>query len=348
MRGNHIVKRKRTSADRFIDALLAANPELASLRDGTFAASSVEAAEAAVWLMGRRGFPAPSRMDHAELLRAQSGDLRLAVPEDIALWSRWRSCRHVYEYDADLAEALKASDSPDSMPLAALSMLPYPIQYVQAPIRSWSPSGAEFDHPGFFAWADTQRDARGGVHDVLLVFLVRREEGLPCVRLSLDLSCATVGEAVDDLVDADAALYGRLAGGPGGFDAASARARARETAGDALSLLLYLVSDAGDQEVSYRPSGGGGPKRLSPSTIHSVGTRAGAALRAAKVRYVGGGHAPTGRTVSAHVRAGHWHCHWHGAAGSPERRLVPHWQAPILVNPGGRDDHDTIVHRAGS
>ncbi|RVU97072.1 hypothetical protein EII22_09055 [Coriobacteriales bacterium OH1046] len=341
------MKRRMTSADRWIDAFLAANPELADLRAGTYAASGEEAAAAAVWLMGRRGLPAPSKMGTAELLRAQSEDISLAVPEDVALWSRWRSCRHVFDFDPDLAAALAASDSPDSMPLDALARLPYPIQYVQAPISSWSPSGRAFSHPGFFAWRDTQRDAGGGVRDVLLVFLVR--EGRPCVRLSLDLACGTVGGAADSLVDADLALYGRLGGPPGGFDAASARSRARETAGDALSLLLYLVSDGADREVVYRPSGGGGgTRRLSPSTIHSVGARAGAALRAARIRYGGGGGSgPSGRTVSAHVRAGHWHCHWHGAVGSPERRLVPHWQPPVLVNPGGREDGSTVVHRAG-
>lgn len=79
-----------------------------------------------------------------------------------------------------------------------------------------------------------------------------------------------------------------------------------------------------------------------------MGARAGAALRAARIRYEGGaGSGPVGRTVSAHVRAGHWHCHWHCAVGSSERRLVPHWQPPVLVNPGGREDGGTVVHRAG-
>lgn len=341
------MKRRKTSADIFIDNLEKACPELLRLRAGVYSASSEEAEWAAAELFHKRGlFDDLTDIDYKKLLWLQSNDIGTIVPEDIALYSRWRTCRQVYDFDADLAMALKESEAPESMPLDALKLLPYPIQYIQAPLESSSLGGKVFDSPGFFAWTDTQNDINGTAHDVLFLFLVRKDR--PCVRLSISLECDTVGAAVADLIQADMDLLDRF-GSAGVIKQDSIYSFAKKTVTEALSLLLYLVSDNAEVDVIYKPSGNT-KKNLSPSTIFSVGTRIGAALKAAKVRYVGreAGSADTGtvRTVATHVRSGHWHHHWHGARDSAERRLVPHWQAPTIVNPDGQSSDTTIIHKA--
>lgn len=354
------MRRKMTSADRYIDALERACPALREMADGAWVTSGDATVKESLRIMEENGMlDRLMTLGEAELTSVLSGccDIRLVRPEDVALYSRWRTCRHVFDFDRTLAGALKESELPGSLPLDALRTLPYPIQYIQAPmvttdIRRRSDGTVEFldiEHPGFFVWEDSITLPDGGAEEAISFAFAPADSGSNCSPLHVSLCVPTLADAVEDLVDADMALYetSLREGGYSFGEQDAVRAATRRDVADALALLLYVVSDGAEQEVTYRPSPGTRRKNLSKSTIHEVGTRTGAALRAARVRYVGRQDVePTGRTMATHVRAGHWHNHWHGQVGSAERRLVPHWQPPVVVNPDGRRDVATVVHEA--
>lgn len=78
-------------------------------------------------------------------------------------------------------------------------------------------------------------------------------------------------------------------------------------------------------------------------TAWEVGYRIGAALRRAQeaAERNEGRVLPDGRKAPIpHVRRAHWHLHWVGAHGSPERRRSLRWHAPTLV---GLEDLDELV-----
>lgn len=64
--------------------------------------------------------------------------------------------------------------------------------------------------------------------------------------------------------------------------------------------------------------------------VWEVGYRVGTALRAARAG-VGHDHGASHASPRAHLRRAHWHHHWVGPLGSPERRLELRWHPPVVV-----------------
>lgn len=89
-------------------------------------------------------------------------------------------------------------------------------------------------------------------------------------------------------------------------------------------------------------------RRTNLETVSLLGARVGRAIGAA--RRAGGGSpasSPTGRTVSPHIRRGHWASFWAGprkgrADGRHGDRLVIRWIPPIEVNGGGAAGAETV------
>lgn len=322
-------RRRPTIADRTIDGILGDFPELRDI-DHVIDAAGEEAFGMCGELMrltedmynGKADDDALMRMDTAGMLR----------PDLVALWSRWRQCRHVYRFDKGLSEALSETKSPEDMPTDALRRLPYPVSFVEARLPYGTVGCDTLWMRGFFVWAEDDAVVIVSVFDDRLA------------SLSIFTDGKTLGEAVDKVVWADRMAWRNY----GGLKSEEEqRESVRSTFMPIIAHLLYIVSENSEQEVVYRPSGRANPRKASPSTIHEVGTRIGRRLGQARVRYVGvGSDGSSGSSVRPHVRSAHWHHYWTGSMSEPEsRRLVVRWLEPIFVNAGGRET-ETVVHEA--
>ena len=329
-------RRPPTLADRYMRQVLALNPDMERLPEGQHDMDEPCVALVTTTCLMRSGNLA--RATDRESVAKLTTTGAMASPDMVSMYSRWRYAKHVYRFDRELSTALSRTRLPEDMGLDILHRLPYPIVYVDAPIRLGD--GSEGDGKGgFFAWFDRRPEVgpAGEVVDTRDVVCVRRVvpagDAVVSLRMDLDMGCDTFGEMVDSVMGE---------GLPLGRDDFSALASAL------INHLLYIISDGADQEVVYRP-GGGGRRRgraTAESTIHDVGTRVGRALGEARVRYVAspGGVGTPKRT---HVRAGHWQHYWVGRKSEPEsRRVVLRWIDPLVVNPGGAPDGGTVVHDA--
>lgn len=330
-----------TRADRLVADLLSRHPELEDLPEsGPVDSMSDEAA----MVFGACNARLPRPLDPQ--------DPAVLTPAEVALWSRWRSCRHVYRFDRALSEALTATDAPGTMPTDALQMMPYPIVYIDVPLDVPMTGGSTARCKGYFAFLDTAPDAHDRPVRSLTLICAAPDVPRGSIAVHLDLTGGTLGAAVDDLVASDEAWAGAVrAHGQEAHVADGHGARVRAAVESALGHVLYVISATGDQEVRYVPSGRvKRAGRVSPSTVHEVGVRTGPALGAAKVRYVGVTRAADGpqrQSPRAHVRAAHWHHYWTGARSDPDaRKLEVRWLAPTLVG-GGDAQAQTIVHDAG-
>ena len=330
-------RRPATPADKHMERMLKAHPRLAEI-DHEVVAFSEEAA------MLREMCDRPMVGELSIAYRMQN-DPYMLLPEDVSLWSRWRTCKHVYRFDRNLSEELVDTPISGDMPTASLRMLPYPVVFVEARMPTVDGMLAQRDMVGFFVWID-KGIAEGATmfEDSVdsLYIKILYEDGMPG-SMQVNLELPTVRECVEETMREDEWEMRRL-------EAAGALMKANDRPEEAtwklygmvLNHLLYIVSDT-DQEVVYRPSGNSRRKSKCQSTLHEVGVRAGRAIGAAKVRYVGGRGSGEG-TVRPHMRSGHWHHFWTGPRDKPDKRkLIVRWVMPTFVN--GAGDDGTVTHR---
>lgn len=330
-------RRPATPADRHMDRMLKAHPRLSEI-DHEVVAFSEEAAR----LRDMCDRPMGSEIDAAWRMQ---NDPDMLIPEDVALWSRWRTCRHVYRFDKNLSDELVETPISMDMPTGSLGMLPYPIVFVEARTRSVDGMGKPRDTLGFFVWVDKGM-AEGATSyddsvDALYVKILY-EDGLSgSMQVNLDLP--TIGECVEETMREDLSQIRRLeAAGASVTATEKPEETTRVLYGTVLNHLLYVVADNSDQEVVYRPSGNSRRKSKCQSVVHDVGSRAGRAIGAARVRYVGGRSVGTG-TKRPHVRAAHWHHYWTGPRSElSKRKLIVKWVMPTFVN--GGHDGATVTH----
>lgn len=264
-----------------------------------------------------------------------------ATGAEFAWMSRWAACKQVYRIDPEVAASLKSQPLDGSLPADALTRLPYPVVYVDAPVDTVMSSEASMSYwpaSGFVAYVD--RDVVAGLPQLNLVYL-HPEAGFMGLRrnvLQLNLGLPTMEEVVGEVLEYDEGFYGKSTL----HEAAEAFARCTA---EALNLLLYVVSEEEDAETLYAPpkedrARGVRPgRRTSPETVTllgaRVGRRIGEARRARAAAAPSGG--PTGRTVSPHIRRGHWQSFWTGPRkgrtdGRHGDRLVVKWVPPVEVN----------------
>jgi hypothetical protein len=332
-----------TVADRHIDRLLKAHPEIMDV-DAPIDSFSPEGAAWVLRASKSRGY------DLAESAIAMSSDPTYLLVEDVALWSRWRTCRHVYHFDKDLTKELSSTQIPGSMPTDSLRMLPYEVIFVEADFSILDSSGDSVQSRGFFVWRDRcigsmEPTSYGEAVDSISMMFVHDDR--PRAVMSMNLELDTLDDMVSEIVAFDRREYAHVMRNGGLF-------RMKATMGDyeaatrsrlqfVISHLLYIIADNSDQDVEYRPSGNSRRKGTCKSTIHAVGTRIGKAIGSAKVRYVGKSDADGNRTVRPHMRAAHWHHFWTGPRDKPDKRkLIVRWIMPTFVN-GGIDD-ETVTH----
>ena len=260
-------------------------------------------------------------------------------PSDLVMAARWAGSPQVFDFDADLAAEL-ASTEAGSLPAAAVSELPYPIQYIRCRLEGYD---------GFLAWTD--RNFGTGERVLSLVLLERKSYAR--VRLLVPLRGA-IGDLIahgmqtgtETKVTVAYAEVPRYAGP----DDAGHSDLLLQLLQDMLSMLLYICSDSPDVETAYHPpkaSRGSRPgPRTNPETVHEVGARIGRELGAARRAQERGEHAASGRTMPPHIRAAHFTHYWVGPRkgrtdGRPGDRCIVHWIPPIAINGGGGEE---VVH----
>lgn len=159
-------RRPPTVADRHIRRMLDEHPALAGV---TTACDSFSP------LSMQFVFDECDTTDIRELTSRYCTDPSMILPQDVALWSRWRTSRHVYRFDRDLTDALLDAGTPDSMPMEPLARLPYPCIFVEARTRLRK-GGGDVTSPGFFCFLDhVMRPGAPSWDDV--------EDALTCVML---------------------------------------------------------------------------------------------------------------------------------------------------------------------
>lgn len=265
------------------------------------------------------------------------------IPYDVTMAARWRRCRQVYRFDAELADALARTDHASEVPVDALRMLPYPIVGIEAPGLPTPIVSGMVRSDGVLAWID--RDAETG-EDVLAMCWVL--DGAMAKRTCawVPLVASSLGEVAAQVIADNDPL------GERSRDEASEMADSFATCvGRVLSLLLYVVSEGADVETVYSPPSGArgqrAGRRSSHETVHAVGARVGRALGEAR-RAHASSRPGSGRSVAPHVRAAHWQHYWVGPRkgrtdGRHGDRLIVRWIAPTLVGVG---DVGEVVHEA--
>jgi len=241
----------------------------------------------------------------------------------------WRYSQGIYRVDPDLMAALTGSPVSGSLPSEVLFRLPEWCVYIETPDQQWQGDTLY----GF--WAHLEWDANTG--RTKLRFLLDCEKNL--IGLPLHVGAWTITEAVDRTIS-EATRQAQTVGiampsAPGAIQDMATQIN------PLVSVLLYLCSEEPEIDDAREP--GTSPARPRPKKtqkgwrlfppdkprVWSVGTNTGSQLRQA------GAGDPSGRTVKAHLRRGHWHGFWTGPRQG-ERKFIYRWISPLVV--GGRID----------
>ncbi|MCL2716131.1 MAG: type VI secretion system tip protein VgrG, partial [Alphaproteobacteria bacterium] len=121
------------------------------------------------------------------------------------------------------------------------------------------------------------------------------------------------------------------------------------------SLIIFLCTHAAEINGGRHPGNPvakktrRGVKMFAPDrpTVWDVGTRLGAALRAAYAQADAGDGGETGRGVRPHIRRAHWHTFLSGPVDRDRRREV-RWLPPIPVKVEDYDGLAVVIRRVGA
>jgi hypothetical protein len=238
----------------------------------------------------------------------------------------WRQGRGVYRYDAELADAVAASDLPSDIGTDMLFRLPEWGVYIDpAGVLGEVVTGMwvhlEWDVGRRCAELRFVWDLSDGTLEILPVPL-----GHPSLAAAMDVLMANAETKAAQAGLSDTDLQQLHTQGRSDFDVQLIRR--------AVLLALYLCTDDPDVADPDRPSAR--PRRaMRPGSAEAhweVGYRIGTALRAARASAAsgrGGSHA----SPAAHLRRAHWHTYWTGPRDGARRRAL-RWLAPISVGAG--------------
>lgn len=294
--------------------------------------------------------PPGAASDYTELMRLIIEDDLLLNPEDVVWLNRWARCRQVYRIDPEVASELMDQPVEGDLPCEALRRLPYPIVYVEAPVRTYN--GMRWcTANGFLAWLDVPLEDPHGPEQLMVCYIYRDRKR---VLMPVPLTGGTLADVAAKVADDSSRATERILEQSGG------EVEVRYSAGEdtlsaiaqVVNLLLYIISAEDDAEVVYRPPserrGQRVGRRTNPETHRLVGAVMGRAIGAARtVAGVGVSHGGNGRTVSPHIRRAHWQHYWTGKRkGRDDGRfgdeLVVRWIPPVFVN--GDGEPIEVVH----
>ena len=291
------------------------------------------------------------------------GDRRVPLelgshPAIVTGLATWRMTQGIYRFDNTVLDAVVDTPLEGGLPTDLLRQLPEWCVYVEM-------SGDLFDTAvhGFWAWLEFDVSRNGRAELRVMLDLARNPDdplrpdgpsGFLAVPLALD--APDIKSAWQRLMEPAAAPFADvintdLLGSSNPFVAGN-------PVGDivrrALSLLLYICSASG--EISDRSGSDSMPGNPKPQKTRrhglkefaannirewDVGTRMGAALRAAYARDADeSGTGSSGRPVRPHIRRAHWHTFLSGPRKRADGTKIPpaerkrdlRWQPPVAVN----------------
>ena len=274
-------------------------------------------------------------------------------PEDMVWLARWKTCKQVYRIDSVVAEELKEQKLAGSLPVEAISHLPYPIIYIDTKLP-FATGDSFVDAKGFLAWIDAAIDAPYDQVLYLEFIGVESFRGRATVPIKLREG-ATLEEIVQELIEIDNDMKNREQSDQLKITVPSYE-NSYKVVTNALNLLLYVISEEDDAEIVYQPPklsrGQKVGKRTNPETITELGTRIGRSIGVARKISLSGLSFNTDRShsKSPHVRRGHWHSFWTGKRKDrnddrPGDKLVVHWIPPTYINADGKEIPIEVVHQ---
>lgn len=258
------------------------------------------------------------------------------LPYMVNAYRLWGDCKHIYRFDATLAEELCEQPLDDSLPKELFDYLPYGIFFIDCSSFAKS-KGAEFNTMGLWIFRSTvPSDSECRAEDSLCMVIVDDKGRVQCE--SLHLGRPTISQIVGEIIDSRKAVLSRV-DLPDGFieEKLLDERKTRAWITQVLNLILYVCSVNADIQQAYKPSPTprkANPKkrnRRSESFIYDVGFRVGPALGAARAHRASAVGSGAGPAKTPHVRRAHWHHYWKGPRNG-ERRLVLKWLSPINVN----------------
>lgn len=252
----------------------------------------------------------------------------------------WRMTQGIYRFDPDVYREIVDTPISGDIPCSILQKMPEWCVYIPTP----GLFGAGEDVHGFFA---THEWFAGQQQELLCLMLDTENHGL--VSLQLPLGNYPLSEALNRSLEERAKFTLQLSGVQDKVAKEIRFAAILPVANAALSLLLYICSQAAEYGGNSRPSNpqpkyvkNGSPRFFPPDkpTTWDVGLRMGAALRRAYERAAAAGETSTHGSPRPHVRRAHWHGFRIGPMKSPTGAPVPaemrefelQWLPPIAVN----------------
>lgn len=288
------------------------------------------------------------------------GDARVALmeadrPAIVTALATWRMTQGIYRFDVALLDAVLETPIEGDIPAAHLEHLPEWCVYVEL-------ASAGIDPRLHGAWLHMEYDvARGGQREFRVVFDTAQDPRQPFGVYGLEPLALPLAGSIDASLDhlarsaqATAAGYG-VAWRPEDGDQIRGL---RELARPMLAIALYLCADPDIARVGQGRAADHAGSRRSPMrpangpTEWEVGTRIGAALRAAYQReQTGGDAAPSGRHMRPHIRRAHWHTILSGPRRhndgseipSHERRSDLRWMPPLPINVDAIEDLPSTI-----
>jgi len=279
----------------------------------------------------------------------------LQHPAILTALMTWRRTQGIYRFDPALMAAVIDTPIDGDVPADALQRLPEWCVYIDL-------AGSALSPQLHGVWAHMEYDvARGGQAELRFVLDCARDprqpfasDGLQVIPVllvgTLDASLARLRESAQEQL--------RIHKIPDLTPLQPTTIAHRELVRALVALTLYLcsqdrdVADRSGKPASIAHQGRQSSPRASV-TQWEVGTRIGAALRAAYQReQTGGDAAPSGRSVRPHVRRAHWHTMLSGARfgadGTPidpaHRTRNLRWLPPIPVNVDDLDGMPSVIH----
>lgn len=268
---------------------------------------------------------------HAIVSASNGGLMSLALSQDIAQLSAlgtWRYSQGIYRVAPEMLQALADSPISGNLPSEVLYRLPEWCVYVEAPALSWHGDNLS----GF--WAHLEWDVNTQRSELRL--LLDGEQGLHPVILHL--GPWTIEEACRKAVEEGGKQAERLGLSPPSAQQPQLAGAIAQAVTPMVSVLLYLCSKEPDIDHDRVP--GTQPRRPQPKktkkgfrlfppdkpNVWRVGE-----TFAAEVRRVTSDNAElSGRSLSTHLRRGHWHGYWLGPRSS-ERVFEYRWISPLVV-----------------
>ncbi len=270
----------------------------------------------------------------------------------------WRVTQGIYRFDPALYAALVETPITEDIPVEALRHLPGWCVYIETPDRMLSRTRLH----GFFAFLEF--DANSQREELRLLLDVAADPGSPfdpsrgVSSLPLPLVGGGLASSLGAMVTSGVAQAQQAGYALSVHDIPPLPGLVAELA-PLLSLLLYLCSTepdvTGTSGAAWDPSTPApvatrrhGPRFFGPDAPRAwdVGTRLGAALRAAYQReQTGADAAETGRHVRPHVRRAHWHTYVLGPREKlDEQRRELRWLPPIPVAVSDFDILPSVIH----